>query len=90
MTKRTPTVDPVEELIASAMKRNKVKFLTSPDPACRGLDFYLPDYDVFVEVKQFHSGRISEQMSRAENVIAIQGRGAAKAFARILDLRGRC
>jgi len=38
-----------------------------------GLDFYLPDFDLYIEVKRFHSPRIGEQMSRHPNVIAIQG-----------------
>jgi hypothetical protein len=37
------------------------------------LDFYLPNYNIFIEVKQFHSNRIAEQMSREHNVIALQG-----------------
>ena len=34
--------------------------------------------------KQFHSDRIAEQMSRAPDVIAIQGRRSAVLFAEIL------
>lgn len=49
-----------------------------------GLDFFLPGLDVYVEVKQFHSPRISEQMSRKPNVIVIQGMGAMEAFATLL------
>ena len=52
-----------------------------------GLDFYLPDHDVFVEVKQFHSVRIAGQMARKLNVIAIQGVGAMEAFAKMLAPR---
>jgi len=37
------------------------------------LDFYLPDFDIYIEVKRFHTNRIAEQMSRGKNVIAIQG-----------------
>jgi hypothetical protein len=45
-----------------------------------GLDFYLPVYDVHVEIKQFHSDRISEQTSRAPNVIVLQGSNAVALF----------
>lgn len=88
--KRPPTVDPIEKIVADAMTRNKVRFVEEPDPICKRLDFYLPDYDVYIEVKQFHAERIAEQMGRVDNIIAIQGEGAAKMFARILDLRSRC
>ncbi len=54
------------------------------DDAKSGLDFYLPDYDVYVEVKRYHTDRIAEQMSRRPNVIAIQGLDALKVFARLV------
>lgn len=43
-----------------------------------GLDFYLSDLDIYIEVKQFHSDRIARQMSRRKNVIAIQGMQSLK------------
>lgn len=49
-----------------------------------GLDFYLPDLDIYIEVKQFHSDRIAKQMARRPNVIAIQGRGAVLTFCAML------
>jgi hypothetical protein len=55
-----------------------------PDDAGSGLDFFLPDFNVYVEVKRFHSPRIAEQMSRRPDVIAIQGEGAMKAFSDLL------
>ena len=48
------------------------------------LDFYLPAFDTFIVVKQLHSPRIAAQMASADNVIAIQGRRAAEAFAAML------
>lgn len=49
-----------------------------------GLDFYLSKRDIYIEVKQFHSPRISEQMSRAPNVIVAQGRPAVQMLAQLL------
>lgn len=48
------------------------------------LDFRLPDLGVYIEVKSGHSPRISEQMSRAVNVIAIQGEEATRFMARCI------
>ena len=42
------------------------------------LDFYLPGYDVFIEVKRHHSDRAASQIARAENILLIQGEPALK------------
>ena len=74
--------DPMEAGFADACLAHGIEAI--PHDHISGLDFYLPAYDVYVEVKQFHSPRISEQMSRQKNVIAIQGMGALAAFAQLL------
>jgi hypothetical protein len=80
------TGDPIEQIMADALAAAGIRFIHDSDDkkATKALDFLLPDLGIFIEVKQFHSDRIAEQMSRAENVIAIQGRRAAEAFAEIL------
>lgn len=50
-----------------------------------GLDYYLPAFNTYVELKQFHSSRIAEQMSRRDAVIAIQGVEAIVAFEKMLN-----
>lgn len=66
--------DPMERQIADALDAAGVEF----EHEKLGLDFYLPAFDVYIEVKRMHSPRISDQMSRAPNVIAAQGdRGVA-------------
>ena len=71
--------DPVELVIATALNAKGIKY---QHEAANGLDFYLPDADVYIECKRFHSDRIGEQMKRAENVIVIQGMTAAQFFAK--------
>jgi hypothetical protein len=47
------------------------------------LDFYLIDLDLYIEVKQFHSDRISEQLSKVpehKTAIVLQGPNAMKDF----------
>ena len=78
-------LDPVESIVADALDRAGYSYRIDGQGETRNLDFYLPELDLYIEVKQFHSDRIAEQMSRAENVIAIQGVGAARAFARMIS-----
>lgn len=73
--------DPMEEATEKWLLMNRIKYRRMD--AEIGLDFYLPDFDLYIEVKRFHSPRIGEQMSRAENVIVIQG---IKSFDFIMDL----
>lgn len=73
--------DPIEEITANALTAAGVAFEFPENE----LDFYLPEIGIYIEVKQFHSSRIAEQMSRAPNVIAIQGREAALAFAALIN-----
>ena len=78
--------DPLENIVAAALERSGTRFIheTEDNKRTMGLDFYLPDIDVHIEVKQFHSDRISKQMSRADNVIALQGHFAVAAFCTML------
>lgn len=78
------TADPMEKIVREALDAANIFFVEEEDERALGLDFYLPIVDVHIEVKQFHSERISEQMSRAPNVIAIQGIEAARLFAKML------
>ncbi len=70
MPQRLP--DPFEEAMAAALVAAGIRYQRDED-ARPHLDFYLPDFDVYIEVKQFHSARTAGQMSRAPNVIAVQG-----------------
>lgn len=79
---RKPLHDPLEEIIAQALDHVGEPYLTAENgqnPS--GLDFRLPDRGVEIEVKAFHTPRIEEQMSRAPNVIAVQGRQAVELLA---------
>jgi len=65
--------DPVEKIIADA-------FGLEPNNDETALDFRLPN-GVYIECKQFHTERITKQMARADNVIAIQGVKSAQTLA---------
>lgn len=74
--------DPVEKIIAEALTAKGIQFIHDGHGEIteKNLDFYLPDYDVYIECKQFHTDRSSEQLKRHPNVILIQGMEAAKFF----------
>ncbi len=77
--------DPMERLIADALNYAKIKYITDQEAASPAqLDFYLPDFDIHIEVKQMHSDRIGAQMSRADNVIVAQGATAVRWLASVI------
>jgi hypothetical protein len=81
--------DPMEKLIADALNDAGISYVTGEgghNPS--GLDFKLSN-GIEIEVKRMHSDRIAEQMSRAENVIAVQGKEAVEFFAKLLRDAGR-
>lgn len=80
----------MERLIADALDKAGVVYATDMggESPC-GLDFYLPDCNLHIEVKQFHSSRIAAQMSRAPNVIAVQGVVAVQWLANLIALQSR-
>jgi hypothetical protein len=71
--------DPIERMVYDALTAAQIEFVQG-DSTHEGLDFFLPNIGVHIEVKQFHSPRIAEQMARADEVIVIQGRWAAEVF----------
>ena len=78
-----------ERTVRKALCERGVRFTeegfgNGPGDSGQTLDFHLPDYDLYIEVKRFHSPRIADQMARHQNVIAIQELEAAKAFAALL------
>lgn len=81
-TKRVPT-DPVERIVYDGLRLATQLMEESPV----GLDFYLPEYDVHIEVCRFHTDRKIQQINRAPNVILIQGIEAAKTFVHLMRTR---
>jgi hypothetical protein len=78
---------PIESKIGKALDDAKINYVDGTDERAKGLDFYLIDLDIHIECKQFHTERISEQMSRSSNIIAIQGMKAADLFSDLLASR---
>lgn len=78
--------DPVERWVALALCFTTVTWIKdyrSPNndsSSPRTLDFYIPEWDTYIECKRFHTDRVDDQMRHIENFIVIQGIGAANMF----------
>lgn len=75
--------DPLEAAVEAALIHAGVEYLRENGHS-RRMDFYLPGWDVWVEVKAMHSPRIADQMAREKNVIAVQGIDAARLLAAMI------
>lgn len=79
--------DPIERIIADGLDAAGIRYVheTQSKELTLALDFYLPDFCIFLECKQFWSQNLNNQMQRASNIIAIQGRAAAYAFVSMIS-----
>ena len=78
--------DPVERIIEDFLIETGVSYIKDQRHpyADRTLDFYLPTYDLFIEVKQFHTERAVKQLAGLTNVLLVQGIPAARALVKLL------
>lgn len=72
---------PLERQIAESLKTAGIDYKHEMDGGTKGLDFYLPEMDLYIEVKGGHADRVAKQTARATNVIVLQGK-------RSVDLMG--
>lgn len=80
---------PIEEEMEQFLIERGLRY-TRPDrdkddPA--NLDFFLPDLQLYIEVKQFHTDRINNQIARApeaRSVIVLVGRNSVEALRALL------
>ena len=78
--------DPLEKLIATRLKELNIEFRKDERTSSGVIDFYLPDFGIFIEVCQFYTDRKIRQLEGIENVILIQGLRTAEAFVKLLGL----
>ncbi|MBO9428692.1 hypothetical protein [Sulfitobacter sp. R18_1] len=79
--------DPMEKMLRDGLIAGDFAFTEDGKPGSevnKALDFHLSEEGVHIEVKQFHSDRISKQMARSDNIIAAQGAVAVKFLADLL------
>ena len=79
------TTDPLEQIIEIALHEAGIPYYTENAPENEhNLDFFLPEQDLYVEVKGGATPRIADQMTRHQNIMVIQGKAAALTFAKML------
>lgn len=78
--------DPIEREVAMVLAAAGIRFELGRET--RALDFYLPDFGVHIECKQFATPRSADQLERHRDVLLVQGRKAASFLAAAL-LRAR-
>lgn len=79
--------DPVERIIADALNNLGIEWEQQQHNGA--LDFFLPNYNLHIECKQFYTERVTKQLELYPDVVLIQGRKAAEQFAIMLfDLAG--
>ena len=71
--------DHLEDAIEKALTDAEIVFTTN-----QRLDFHLTEYDVYIEVKQYHSDRANKQLKSQEEVILIQGKKSVALFCELL------
>lgn len=74
----------MEALIANALDQAGIKYESSKPVGNRSLDFYLPDADLYIEVKRMFAERVTKQMALVDNVIVAQGEKAVMALAALI------
>lgn len=82
--------DHLEKKVAEALEEVGIEFIHESESKEQALDFYLPRFDVFIEIKQFHADRISRQMLSRDNVIAVQGMKSVNLLVEMLLRNGCC
>lgn len=76
--------DELEKHVAEALLAANIQFRHESQGVNQRLDFYLPELDIYLEVKKFHSDRSNAQLATQNNVILIQGRESVKFICSLL------
>lgn len=77
--------DPLEKQFVAILDAAAIGYIRPDrdhdDPTT--LDFYLPDLDLYIELKQYHSDRITRQLANLpenSNALVLIGRNSVHAF----------
>ncbi len=83
--------DPLETDLVALLERHGIAYTRplplDPDNPSR-LDFHLTDIDLYIELKQFYTPRISRQLSSVPNgksTMVLMGRGSIAALERLVE-----
>lgn len=73
--------DPIEIIVADALDKVGIQYTHESQNKQQGFDFKLTYSGVHIECKQFPTDRTERQLLMTNDIILIQGRAAAIAFA---------
>lgn len=77
--------DDLEKKVAEILDSIQIEYVHESEIKHKPiLDFYLPKYDIYIEVKKFYSERAIRQLSGKDNVILIQGIESVKFIQQLL------
>lgn len=76
---------PLEQAVEEALTAAGEHFTCERESSDQRLDFHLTERNVFIEVKAWHTPRISDQMASERNVIALQGPEAVAWFVTLIE-----
>lgn len=85
--------DPIELAMVALLERSGIPY-TRPDRQPdnpNNMDFYLSEHDIYIEVKQFHSDRITKQLAtiyERSTAIVLVGPDCVKDFEKICSMIG--
>jgi hypothetical protein len=76
--------DPVEKIVAQALDQRGIPFIHESEEPTQRLDFWIPEFAIYVECKAFSTPRTSKQIEDRA-VILIQTTRAAQTFLQMLS-----
>lgn len=82
--------DNTEKQIGEILEKAGIRFVHESEDNTLKLDFYLPDYGIYIEVKRFYSNRSSKQLSSEESIIFIQGVKSVMFFKTFISDLSQC
>jgi hypothetical protein len=74
---------PLENQVAEALTKAGVRFVRDSEES-KNLDFYLPDFNIYLEIKGGFTKRIANQCKRDANVIVVQGVKSTEFICRLI------
>jgi hypothetical protein len=76
--------DHLEKKVGDTLESQGILFTHESTVSNQGADFYLPGYDVYIEIKQFYTERVTKQLENKDNIILLQGKDAVDLFCKML------
>lgn len=74
--------DELEQMVGEALYDAGIEFKHESEGA--SLDFYIPQFDCLIEVKRFHTDRISKQLRPYTEVILLMGKRSVEEFCNLI------